>query len=352
MACCLEKKLYFKMIRSSEPPSSIAIVGSGALGSLFAAFLEPVATLVMFAHWPEQIHTLSDEGLTCIHLDGRRTKHLFPVTSNPHALGKVTLALVLVKSYQTARTALEIAPILAPDGLAVTFQNGLGNFETLEAALGYGRVAQGVTAQGATMFGPGVVKHAGHGPSYIALTAGRQALISGLAELMQKAGLPSEITGDVQSLQWGKLAVNAGINPLTAILRVPNGFLADNEVARAIMCAAAEETAAVAAAMDIQLPYNSASERTVAVAQGTRYNYSSMLQDVLRGAPTEIDAISGAVADHGRRLGVPTPVNTELWRIVRGFRREDKSQDPGDAERLLRNLQKQIEQSNDYNQFN
>ena len=319
-------------------PTSITVVGSGALGSLFAAFLEPVADLAMLAHWPEQLHALGASGLTCIHTNGRETTHFFPVTANARQLGQIQLALIMVKSYQTARTAVEIAPMLAPDGLAVTFQNGLGNFETLEASLGYGRVAQAVTAQGATMLGPGIVKHAGHGPSYVALTSGREALISGLTELMQNAGLSAEITSDVKGLQWGKLAVNAGINPLTALLRVPNGFLAKNERASAIMCAAAEETAEVAAALGIELPYVSASRRAIAVAEGTADNYSSMLQDVLRGAPTEIDAINGAVADYGRQVGVPTPVNAELWRTVREHTGGDLSDKPVDLEAVLQSL--------------
>jgi 2-dehydropantoate 2-reductase len=265
-------------------------------------------------------------------------------------LGEVQLALVLVKSYQTARTAVEIAPVLSPDGLAVTFQNGLGNFETLEATLGFGRVAQGVTAQGATMLGPGVVRHAGHGPSYLALTTGRQAQIAGLAELMQKAGLSVEVTGNVLSLQWGKLAVNAGINPLTAILRVPNGFLAENQRARSIMCAAAEESAEVAAALGIKLPYSSASQRVLEVAKGTANNYSSMLQDILRGAPTEIDAINGAVVDQGRRVGIPTPVNAELWRVVKQITGDGGSLNFGDPERSLEHLHRQVwREGDDYN---
>ncbi len=301
--------------RDQQP--AVVIIGSGALGSLFAAFLEPHARIVMLGHWSEQIETVKSKGLTCVNLDGVRSRHQFPVTDNARELGTVRLALVLVKSYQTARSAIEIAPMLAPDGLVVTLQNGLGNYEILEATLGYGRVAQGITAQGATLVRPGLVRHAGQGYTYIAATPGKERTFADLIDLLERAGLMIQMTNDVKSLQWGKLAINAGINPLTAILRVKNGYLAKNELASQVMCAAAEETATIASALEISLPFSSASRRAIEVAEDTADNLSSMLQDVLRGAPTEIDAINGAVADYGRKLGIPAPINEELWRLVK-----------------------------------
>ena len=304
---------------------AITIAGSGAVGSLFAAFLEPHAPVRMLSHWPAQIDAVGEQGLICLHRDGTSSRHAFMVTDRARALQPVKLALVLVKSYQTARAALELSSILAADGLAITLQNGLGNFELLEKRLGFGRVAQGVSAQGATMLGPGKVKHAGQGPTHIAAVPGRGLLIDRLVDLFNRAGLPCAVSRDVRSLQWGKLAVNAGINPLTALLRVRNGFLVEDDAAREIMCAAAAECAAVAGALGVALPYEDACAQASQVAAATGGNYSSMLQDVLRGAPTEIDAISGAIASHGREVGLPTPVNEALWHRVRALRPDQQT---------------------------
>ncbi len=298
------------------PSATVTIIGSGALGSLFAAFLQPNTDLEMLSHWPEQIEAIRSTGLTCLQIDGRPSTHHFPISDDLRSLGPVTLALVMVKSYQTARTAFELAPIMAADGFAVTLQNGLGNFELLEAALGRGRVAQGVTAQAATMLGPGRVRHAGNGLTTIARIPGKREPLVDLVSLLNQAGLPADESDDVSGLQWGKLVVNAGINPLTALLRVRNGFLVENEAARQVMCAAAEECAAVASKAGISLPYEDAAAQVTGVAQATAGNYSSMLQDLLRGAPTEIDAINGAVASYGRQVDLPTPLNDELWRLV------------------------------------
>ncbi|MFN2142942.1 MAG: ketopantoate reductase family protein [Candidatus Promineifilaceae bacterium] len=321
--------------KNSDHMPPVTIIGSGALGSLFAAFLEPHCDVSMLSHWPEQIEAIRSDGLACQDTDGQRTRHDIAVTNDVRELAPVRLALVLVKSYQTARAAFELAPVLAADGVAITLQNGLGNYEILEKALGYGHVAQGVTAQGATMLGPGHVHHAGHGLTNIAGLAGKNRLLGDFIDLLNRAGLKAALASDVTSLQWGKLAVNAGINPLTAILGVRNGYLLENEPARSVMCAAALEVEKVARTMGISLPYDDVITWVLEVAQATADNVSSMLQDVLRGAQTEIDAINGAVASYGKRSGVPTPVNLALWRAVKNL--GGRSADD-DTDRLLSEL--------------
>lgn len=323
---------------STSPIQHIKIAGSGALGSLFAAFLEPHSDVSMLSHWMEQIEAVRSQGLICIHRNGSSSKHQFLITNNARDLEPIQLALVLVKSYQTARTAYELAPILAADGLVITLQNGLGNYEMLEAALGHGRVAQGVSAQGATMLGPGKVRHAGHGPTHIATAPGKEHILNDFVSLLNHAGLPAQSTEDVKGLQWGKLAVNAGINPLTAILRVRNGFLVKNESAREVMCVAAEETAAIAEELGISLPFEDAAARVTEVAEATAENFSSMLQDVLRGAPTEIDAINGAVTSHAQQTGMPAPVNESLWRQVKAIQATSQRNAKIDREKLLKKL--------------
>jgi len=115
---------------------------------------------------------------------------------------------------------------------------------------------------------------------------------------------------------WGKLIVNAGINPLTAILGVPNGVLLERPHARALMRATVMEAVAVAHARGVTLPYPDPVAAVEQVAHKTGSNRSSMLQDVTRGAPTEIDAINGAIVGEGREVGVPTPINETLWRLI------------------------------------
>jgi 2-dehydropantoate 2-reductase len=297
----------------------LAIIGCGALGSLFAAALSSRSDLLMLGHWPEQLARLRSYGLTMIHPDGGLSNHMFTVTDDPSKIATVDLALVLVKTYQTDRAALEIKQLLARDGLAVTLQNGLGNVDVLARVLGPRRVTQGITAVGATMQEPGVIRFAGHGPTHLAQTVEKHTAVDELAGLMNTSGFETYLTGDLESLAWGKLAINSGINPLTALLRVPNGYLARNSQARKLMFAAAEETAAIAQALHINLPYPDVSQRILEVAKATADNQSSMLQDVLRGSQTEIDAICGAVVGHGHSIGMSTPINAEFLRLIQAL---------------------------------
>lgn len=304
------------MTKKSTP--TIAIFGVGAMGTLFGSRLSTAANVTLFGNWAEQIDTLRRDGLTITYPDGRQSNYHLPITNNLSRIPSADIALILVKSHQTERAARQAAQILKPDGLAITLQNGLGNLEKLAEAVGQQRAALGITAQGATIRAPGQLYHAGQGPTHLAKIAGPQEKrLEEAAALFNSVGLETTLVDNADSLVWGKLAINAGINPLTALFEVPNGALAEDERLRQVMAAAANEVAQIAAAQGIRLPYNDAANRTVEVSRATATNRSSMLQDVSRAAPTEIDAISGAVVRFGKRLGIPTPVNEFLLRVVK-----------------------------------
>ena len=296
---------------------NIAIFGIGAMGTLFGGKLDPLANVTLFGNWAAQIDTLRRDGLTVTHPDGSQSHHAVQATDDLNTMPPADVALVLVKSYQTARAARQAANILRPDGLAVTLQNGLGNLETLAEVVGPERAALGITAQGATVLAPGQLRHAGSGPTHLARLPGREKRLQQVVDLFNAAGLQTTQVDNAGSLVWGKLAVNAGINPLTALLEIPNGALADDDTLRRVMATAATEVAQVAAAQGVNLPFADAAARATEVCRATAGNRSSMLQDISRAAPTEIDAISGAVVNFGRRLGVPTPMNELLLRMVK-----------------------------------
>lgn len=322
----------------------IGVVGVGAMGCLLGAYLSEVSDVIMIGHWPEQVETIRASGLWLEHPDESRSHHTPRITDQPAEVGLVDVAIVVVKSRQTRYAAQTIAEFLKSDGLAVTLQNGLNNCAALRAVLGEERVTLGVTSQGATILGVAQVRHAGHGPTYFGRDASlghdQQLHLPQVVQLFNQVGFDSYLVDDTDSLVWGKLAINAAINPLTALLRVPNGFLLTHDALIEIMNQAASEVAAVAAAKGIILPFNDAAERALSVARGTATNRSSMLQDVERGAPTEVEAICGAVARVGHELGVPTPMNIRLCRLVRQV---EGGQPPlierGDVAGLLRILQ-------------
>jgi 2-dehydropantoate 2-reductase len=294
----------------------VLIVGTGALATLFAARLAAHGhDITMLGTWTAGLDALTRDGARLADADGRERAYPVRVTRDPGGANGSKIALVLVKSWQTKRAAHQLAECLADDGLAVTLQNGLGNDDILAAAIGRERVALGVTTTGATLLGPGLARAGGEGTISLQSHARLGALESAFTEARFKV----EVVADTKSLVWGKLVVNAAINPLTALLRVPNGELLNRPSARVMMKALADETAAVAFAQRVRLPFSNPIEAAESVARKTAANHSSMFQDVRRGAPTEIDAICGAVARAGERHGVPTPVNRVCWQLVQAM---------------------------------
>jgi len=295
---------------------SILIVGTGALATLFASRLSAAGvTVSMLGSWPAGLEALQRDGARLLGADGIENAFRVQASAKPSDFRGAHLALVLVKAWQTERAAAQLAHCLAPDGLAVTLQNGLGNYEILARTLGPQRVALGVTTTGATLLGPGLVRPGGDGIVSLQNHPGLDALVS----LLQQAGFNVQMVEDTRTLAWGKVIINAAINPVTALLRVPNGMLLERADARWLMSRLASEAAAVAMAEGVCLPYRDPVAAALEVARRTAANYSSMLQDVRRGARTEIDAICGAVVRIGQTHGMAAPVNQVCWRLVRAL---------------------------------
>jgi len=296
--------------------NNILIVGTGALATLFAARLAQAGTPVaMLGTWKAGLDALRTQGARLI--DSQGIEHQFEVqaTDDPLKYRGTKHALVLVKAWQTSYVANRLNQCLADDGLVITLQNGLGNRESLVEHLGSSRVALGTTTTGATLLGPGLVRAGGEGTVSIE----RHLALGPISEALKSARFNVNIVENAQSLVWGKLVINAAINPLTAILRVPNGKLLESPSARQILGHLARETAQVAAAEKIQLPFPDPMAAAEEVAAKTAANHSSMLQDVLRGAPTEIDAICGAVVNIAQNHHIDAPTNWTCWKLVKAI---------------------------------
>jgi len=297
-------------------PAKVLIVGTGALANLFAARLSASRVpITMMGTWPDGLAALQKKGVQLVGEKGKVFTYPVQATNDPFECAGANLALVLVKAWQTERAALQLEKCLAPDGVALTLQNGLGNKEILTKYLGSQRVGLGVTTTGATLLGPGCVTPGGEGM----ISLGANPRLVPMTNLLERAGFKIKTTTDLEALIWGKLVINAAINPLTALLRIPNGELLARPSARALMTKTACEVFDVASAQGVTLPFDAPVSAAENVARRTAANHSSMLQDVSRGAPTEIDAICGAVVKSGQQYNVDTPVNRRLWQLVKSM---------------------------------
>jgi len=292
--------------------TDILIVGSGAMALLFGARLAASDHKVtLLGTWREGIQAINQSG---IRIAGDLKRDSFPAqgVTDLSKIPPVKLALLLVKSWQTERAAKQLARIMDPEGIVLSLQNGLGNLEILGEILGDRRATQGVTTYGATLIGPGVVRPGGEGIISVQPQPGLDPLI----QCLKQSGFSIQEVENLSGLVWSKLIINVAINPLTALLNVKNGQLLDNKYSKDLMSLAAREAGNVASALGIEPGYEDPVSAVEAVAAATAENISSMLQDIRRGAPTEIDAMCGAVVRAGRSVNLNTPVNEIMLLLI------------------------------------
>jgi 2-dehydropantoate 2-reductase len=177
----------------------------------------------------------------------------------------------------------------------------------------------GVNYTGATLLGPGETRHTAQLTNIIGTSPAVVERVNVLCDLLTAVGLSTRACDAIEGEVWGKGVVNAAINPLTALWRVPNGELLATPERRGLLAALVAEAAAVTRARGITLPLADPLAHTEHICRVSAANHSSMLQDIEHGRPTEIDAINGVIVCEARRLGVPVPLNEAVWRLVRGM---------------------------------
>ncbi len=297
---------------------NILVVGPGAMGCLFAAKLKESGNHVTLLDYKKhRADLISSQGIKIEGLSGDMTVPVQATTSIPQESPDLTM--ICVKATKTRDVAQAIKPALGPNTHVLTLQNGIGNMEILSEILGEEKICGGVTSEGATVLGPGHIRHAGQGETFIGSAHVSKDKIERIVSVFNDAGFHTEFAQDVTSLLWGKLLVNVGINALTAITRVKNGILPSIPGTRAIMEKAVKEAEQVAKKKGVTLPYEDPLARVIQVCEATSANVASMLQDVLNHRITEVDFINGAIVKEARSINLPTPVNETLTDLVKAI---------------------------------
>lgn len=310
----------------------IEIVGAGALGLMFGAALSAAGNEVSF--WTrtlEQAEALSRQGITVDQADGTGIyiapeRYKARSSGEPREVGRQEIwpdwILVTTKQRHLDEQLLgRIAEWKGPGTRLICFQNGMGHVERLSEALNGEKVLSALTTEGARKKGHGTVVRAGVGQTRIGLSGGQIEVESHLqqaktlADSLSSAGFPSILSNDIDKEIYRKLAINAAINPLTAIWRIPNGELLASEQRRGMLQSLIKETIKIYDEYGIR--YDSDIEDQVFhVCRSTFSNRSSMLKDVLAGEVTEIDHINGYLVQMAHRQGIQVPSLELVWRLV------------------------------------
>jgi len=303
---------------SAAGPVRVAVVGCGAIGSLYAAHLARVPGVEVWAvdPWAEHVDAMESRGL--------RVTGLADFTATVHArtdgrdLPACHFGIVATKALHT-RAAVEGARAALADAAVVSVQNGLGNEEAIAELVP--RVIRGSIVTAGTVVAPGVVRYDAPGDSWFGPFEPRPAPMSAveqLAALLTEGGLRTHALEDARGPQWTKVVFNSATSPLAALTGLSVGRVCTDARLREQVDRLVTEAEAVCERAGIVLVRPA--REAVAEAVAEAYDHQpSMLQDVLARRATEIDVLNGGVAAEGRRTGVPTPLHDCMVALVKGL---------------------------------
>ena len=289
----------------------ILVFGAGALGSLLGGRLASAHDVTLVGRNPH-MQAITEDGLNIV---GDQPLRVTPTATTDSEDHQADLAIVAVKAFDTEMAANQLAT--GAVDIVWSVQNGLGNERTLAEVLPAATVLGGTCTYGATRGAPGTVRAAGDGQLVVGCSdGGTSPAVGRVVTACETAGLSVTGTDAFPRHRWEKLAVNVGINPLTAICDVPNGAIKASPL-RAVAARAARETARVAQACDVSLGGKRAEMALFETVETTADNVSSMCQDRRAGRRLEREAITGAVCRRAAAHDVAVPTVQTLDALLR-----------------------------------
>ncbi len=304
------------------PTPNIGIVGAGAMGSLFAYFFSRAHADIVLYDTPERVEALT-KGIEVRLLNGTCHSIYAAASSAPEGMRACDIIFIFVKSYNTRQAAKTISPHISPDAIFVTLQNGLGNKEILEELFPRNPIVSGATTIGAHINADGIIVEGGSGSITVGSTD--TGALEKIMDLFHQTNLPAEITHNPDATLWRKAIINAAINPLGALLRIPNGMIVESSHLRAIQAHIVQEAVTAAQAERIAVDADELIAAVITVCGNTAQNRCSMLQDIEAGRRTEINAITGAIIARARKHGIATPYNDVLYGLIAALEEQKKT---------------------------
>ncbi len=301
----------------------VAVIGMGAIGSLitYSLNLSKLKPYLVFRS-RDLAKKYSETGIEI--KVGNKISKLDGYFIGYEELPKeLDISFICVKSYDFSEAMNKLIRY-SRSKLVITCQNGLGSFELASKLISKGYVAALVLNVGVYRLKNNLFEYVGGSTSYIGSSIGTYSRVKDIllkvVDILGKV-FKVEVVPNITPYRWYKLLINAGINPITALLRAPNSIILSNDYAKELAINAVKEGINICNVLNIKLPKDPISGM-LEVAKATANNYSSMLQDLMRGRRTEIDYINGKIIAYGRMLGVPTPVNEVLYNLVKALEQQ------------------------------
>lgn len=293
------------------------ITGAGALGSLFAHYLHDNNIFpVLYEKNEQTVSEIQSKGLTLV--KGELSKTINPlISSSIDIISDADIIFLFVKSYSTAEAAGTLSKFLKKKPIVVSLQNGLGNVEEIRKYFDADRIVYGTTTMGASK--PSMSEVVAGGSGIINIGGEHKGNVQQVHELLVSAGLDCHTVSDPDLYLWQKAIINAGINPIAAILDIPNGGIIADKYAAMLQENIIREAVSSAQASNIKLDFSEMLEKTREVCEKTSINFCSMLQDIRNRRKTEIESINGKIIEYAGSIGMELPYNKTLFLLVKSL---------------------------------
>jgi 2-dehydropantoate 2-reductase len=298
----------------------IAVVGAGAMGSLFGARLVESghSDVVLYDVNKPHMEAVREHGLSFE--DGSETRTVrIAATSDPADVGKADFIVFFCKYPDSRQAIADARSMLTDDTVVWTPQNGIGNVDIIAEVVPENRIAKGLTSSTSMQTGPGRIRtnFQGETETFIwPVAGGANAVVKEAAAIFTRAALPMYLADDIDYRIWRKLCVNIALTVLTAALNTPIGSVGESQYGQNLMRVMVEEAVAVAQARGVPLQFDDAYGYVEELRRKAFQHIGSTTGDMQNKKMTEVDAMTGAVVREGRKAGVPTPVNEAVTNFV------------------------------------
>lgn len=291
------------------------IFGAGGVGGFFGGKLAAAGSDVWFVARGNHLEAMRNHGLRINSTDGSWVVAPGKMTDDPGDIGPADVLLFCVKSYDTESAARRLDPLLTPETIVISLQNGIDNEERIESIIPAGVVYGGVANIYSTITAPGIITEAG-GPKKLMfgpLRKENEPLARAILSELSSAGINAEHSTDIRLALWKKFVFITAVGGLTALTRLSLGEILRSQETRELLGEAMRETLAISRTQGIDIEPAFVDSVFDTLAKFDNETRSSLYYDLSHGKPLEIDALSGTVVRFGLSAGVPTPIHRTIY---------------------------------------
>ena len=299
----------------------IAVMGTGGTGGYFGGLLARAGEEVTFIARGDHLEAIRQNGLAIKSVLAGDFSIPAKATDNTQDIGPVDLVLFCVKAYDNAAAAGQIRPLIGPQTVVLSVQNGIDNEQQIGEVIGAEHILGCVSYVSSTIESPGVIAQTG-GPGKIVfgeMQGGTSARTETLQSTLQNSGITAELHADIQVALWQKFLGICGVNGITALTRLPLGEILACEETRNLMRGTMEEVEAVARASGANLPEACVDQSMDLFSSVEPSVRGSMYYDLAAGRRLELDVLNGTLVRLGSEHGIPTPINFAIYAALKPY---------------------------------